>query len=201
MGIFIFVSISKSVTEKEWEKVYKETLKLVEIFPFAERGIITYAGEDIVCAVRTKEREISFGESKERGWCTTMDYNSLDGAEEYFIPEKLVDDRKLNLSAGDAMLEALPAYMNYDSEDERFCQTYSIPGGKTQGRAYHMYLLSVACLIEDRLGEKAFVYGDITRGQCCKAIEMANRYLEKPIEIPARCEAERLYHRIKKIAI
>lgn len=199
MGIFIFTAISKSVTEKEWEKVYKETLTLVEAFPFAERGVITYAGKDVVCAVRTKEREMSFGEPKERGWCTTMDYNSLDGAEEYFVPEKLVDDRMLNTSAGDAMMEALPAYMNYDSEDERFCQTYSIPGGKTQGCAYHMYLLSVACLIEDRLGEKAFVYGDITQGQCRKAVEMANQYLKKPIEIPARCETERLYRRIKKL--
>lgn len=147
-----------------------------------------------------KRNEVAFGESKERGWCTTMDYNSLDGAEEYFIPEKLVDDRMLNPSAGDAMLEALPAYMNYDSEDERFCQTYSIPGGKTQGCAYHMYLLSVACLIEDRLGEKAFVYGDITYEQCRKAVKIANEYLEKPIVIPARCEAERLYRRIRKLS-
>lgn len=200
MGIFIFTAVSKSVTEKEWDKVYKETLTLMEALPFAERGTITCEGKEIVCAVRTKEREVAFGESKERGWCTTMDYNSLDGAEEYFIPEKLVDDRMLNPSAGDAMLEALPAYMNYDSEDERFCQTYSILGGKTQGCAYHMYLLSVACLIEDRLGEKAFVYGDITYGQCRKAVKMANEYLEKPIEIPARCEAERLYRRIRKLS-
>lgn len=199
MGIFIFTAVSKSVTEKEWEKVYRETLTLVEAFPFAERGVVTYAGRDIVCAVRTKEKEMPFGEPKQRGWCTTMDYVSLNGAEEYYIPEKLVDDRKLNPSAGDAMMEALPAYMNYDSEDERFCQTYSISGGKTQGRTYHMYLLAVACLIEARLGEKAFVYGDITRGQCRKAVEMANKYLEKPIEIPARCEAERLYRRIKKL--
>lgn len=104
MGIFIFTAVSKSVTEKEWEKVYRETLTLVEAFPFAERGVVTYAGRDIVCAVRTKEKEMPFGEPKQRGWCTTMDYVSLNGAEEYYIPEKLVDDRKLNPSAGDASL-------------------------------------------------------------------------------------------------
>lgn len=59
---------------------------------------------------------------------------------------------------------ALPAYMDYDWEEERFGCTYW--GAKTQGEPYHMYLLAIACLMEDRLGEKAFIYGDITQGQC-----------------------------------
>ena len=38
------------------------------------------------------------------------------------------------------------------------------------------------CLIEDRLGKKAFVYGNITKGQCQKAVKLANEWLEKPID-------------------
>lgn len=64
-----------------------------------------------------------------------------------------------------------------------------------------MYLLAIACLIEDRLGEKAFVYGDLTLGQCRKAVEMANSYLKKSICIPARCEMDRLYRRIQKLPL
>ena len=37
MGIFIRLSISKSVTKEEWKKVYEETLQLIKNFPFAER--------------------------------------------------------------------------------------------------------------------------------------------------------------------
>ncbi|MCI8485482.1 MAG: hypothetical protein HFH41_14265, partial [Lachnospiraceae bacterium] len=57
------------------------------------------------------------------------------------------------------------------------------------------------CLIEDRLGEKAFVYGDITQGQCKRAVELANQYLKKPIRVPARCEKQRLYERISRLPL
>jgi hypothetical protein len=62
-----------------------------------------------------------------------------------------------------------------------------------------MYLLAIACLIEARLGEKAFVYGDITKGQCKKAVELANKHLKKPIDVPDRCDMERFYRRISKL--
>lgn len=69
-------------------------------------------------------------------------------------------------------------------------------GGKSQGELYHLYLLAIACLIEDRLKHKAFVYGDITYGQCVVAVDMANKYLEKKIVLPDRCVLECLYERI-----
>jgi len=45
MGIFIYEAVPKSVTKAEWEKVYEETLVLVDAFPFAEMGTVTYAGK------------------------------------------------------------------------------------------------------------------------------------------------------------
>lgn len=45
MGIFIYENVSKSVTKAEWEKVYEETLVLVDAFPLAERSAITYSGK------------------------------------------------------------------------------------------------------------------------------------------------------------
>lgn len=201
MGIFIHLEISKSVTEEEWNRVYEESLELVNAFPLAERGTITYAGKQVVCAVRTREREVRYGSGKKWGWRAEMDYGTLNWAEEYYLPKKLVDGREIDQRAGDAMMGALPAYMDYDSEEERFDHTYSLWGAKTQGEPYHMYLLAIACLIEDRLEEKAFIYGDITQGQCRKAVKMANQYLKKPIQIPARCDKDRLYKRIWQLPI
>lgn len=45
MGIFIYENVSKSVTKVEWEKVYEETLVLVDALPLAERSAITYSGK------------------------------------------------------------------------------------------------------------------------------------------------------------
>lgn len=74
-------------------------------------------------------------------------------------------------------------------------------GAKTQGEPYHVYLLAVAALIEARLGTKAFTYGDVTRGQFRKAVEIANQYLDEPIELPDRCHMDRLLKRVAQLPL
>ena len=51
MGISIHLSISKSVTQEEWEQVYKETLCLVEKFSLAEKRKVPIHGIDTFCMV------------------------------------------------------------------------------------------------------------------------------------------------------
>ena len=166
MGIFIHLEVSKSVTEEEWNRVYEESLELVKAFPLAERGTISYAGQQIICAVRTEEREVRYRSSTKRGWCTEMDYDTLNWAEEYCLLKDFIDSDDIDSDAGDAIMGVVPNCTDYDWKQEKFNHTYSLWGAKTQGEPYHMYLLSIACMIEDRLGEKAFTYGDITQGQC-----------------------------------
>lgn len=204
MGIFINMSISKSVTKKEWEKVYKETLFLVDKLPLAERISKNIHGIDTICLVRTKERTEKYGWYKEKsrtGWFADGDYICMNTAEDHFLPRDLVEEDTIEPEAGDAILGNVAAYLDYDWKDDICSHTYEIWGNKTQGETYHMYLLAIACLIEARLGEKAFVHGDITRGQCKKAVEIANKYLEKPIEMPDRCYTDRLLKRISKMSL
>ena len=202
MGIFIHMNISKSVTKREWKNVYEETLQLVKNFPLAERRKVMCKGIETICLVPTVEREETYGwnhENKRKGWFADGDDETLHTAERYSLYRELIKGNSVDVNAGDALLGALPAYLNYDWEDPRCSHTYSIWGDKTQGEPYHMYLLAIACLIEGRLGEKAFVYGDITKGQCRRAVELANEYLKKPIDVPDRCDMERFYRRISKL--
>lgn len=204
MGIFIRLSISKSVTKEEWKKVYEETLQLIKNFPFAERRKIKIHDIDTICLIRTEEQEDrdEWNPNKTKiGWNTIGDYDNMHVAENYYLPRDIVEDNKAEPDAGDAMLQAISVYINFDLEDERFHHTYNIWGNKTQGEPYHIYLLAVAALIEARLGTKAFTYGDITRGQFKKAVEIANKYLNEPIDIPDRCDIERLLMRIKKLPL
>ncbi|MBQ3164903.1 MAG: hypothetical protein IJC02_10300 [Lachnospiraceae bacterium] len=202
MGIFIHLDISKSVTAEEWKKVYIESLKLVEAFPLADIDKMEYAGDTVTCIVPTREQEsVSFFRGKSIGWAAAGDYETRKTAEEYFFPRDLIDETKIDESAGDAMMGEVSAYSSLNYDDPRCCKVYSLWDGKTQGEPYHMYLLAIACMVEDRLGNKAYVYGDITRGQCQKAVQMANQYLEKPIQIPARCDMNRLYERVDKLPL
>lgn len=205
MGIFIHLNISKSVTKKEWEKVYNETLFLIDKLPLAEKITKNIHGIDTICLVRTKERTEKYGwirEETRTGWFADGDYNWMNTAEDYFLSRDLVKEDEIDPRAGDAILCYLAAHcLGYRWKDDICSHTYGIWGGKTQGEVYHMYLLTIACLIEARLGEKAFVYGDITRGQCRKAVEIANKYLENPIEMPDRCYMDRLFDRISKLPL
>lgn len=204
MGIFINLLVSRSVTKEEWEKVYEETLHLVNKFPFADQKKIKIHGIDTICLVQTKEYEKTYGWHNEEtrvGWETVGDYITMKTAENYNLPRDLVGGNEVKHDARDAMFGAFPAYLPYDREEERFEHTYHLWGAKTQGEPYHMYLLAVACLIEARLGTRAFIYGDITRGQCRKAVEIVNQHLEHPIEMPDRCYMDRLLKRVSKMPL
>ena len=205
MGIFIHMSISKSVTVSEWKSVYEETLKLVEALPFAEKRKVKCKGIETVCLVRTKEREVTYSwynEKSRTGWIVDGDYETMCIAEEYSLFRDFIKVEDIVEDAKDAMWGIFPAYLDsFSHEDVRCGQIFDIWGAKTQGEPYHMYLLAVACLIEARLGEKAFVYGDITRGQCKEAVEIANQYLDVPICVPDRCDYRRFQKRVSKLEI
>lgn len=161
-------------------------------------------GIDTICLVPTVEREQAYGWNAEKirvGWFADGDYETLHTAEEYSFFKDMVQDDEVDVHAGDALLGMLPAYLDYDWDNPICKRSYHIWGAKTQGEPYHMYLLAIACLIEARLGEKAFVYGDITRGQCKKAVELANKHLAEPIDIPDRCDMERLFKRVSKLQL
>ena len=93
MGIFIHLNISKSVTKKEWEKVYNETLFLIDKLPLAEKITKNIHGIDTICLVRTKERTEKYGWIREKtrtGWFADGDYNWMNTAEDYFLSRDLV---------------------------------------------------------------------------------------------------------------
>ena len=202
MGIYIAMTISKSVTPEEWTSVYNETLRLVEAFPFSERREVPIRGIKTICLVPTKEREDRYGWNNENiltGWFADGDYETLCTAECFRLTRDRVTKESYDPEAPDAMFPVVASHLGYDPEDPRFHRYYQLWGSKTQGEPYHMYLLAVACLIESRLGSKAYVYGDITKGQCRKAVEMANQYLDTKIDLPARCDPERFLKRIKAL--
>ena len=203
MGIHIHLFVSKSVTKQEWNSVYEESLLLAKAFPLADLKKTNIKDIETYCLVPTHEYEdlsIWNTEHKKVGWCTVGDYETLDTGEDYYTPRYLIEDKEFDISAGNAILGAIPLYNDFEEDDIGDDQVYHLWGNKTQGKPYHMYLLAIACMMESRLGKKAFVAGDITRGQCRKAVALANEYLEKPIDMPERCDMEQLHKRISKLS-
>lgn len=171
MGIYIYLDISKSVSQEQWSKVYKESLRLAEQLPFAELQRTEIQGINTLCITPTKEHEALYRSSKNdtsRGWIASGNYIDMTLAEDHVLYEKLVDKNEVRPDAGDAIMNRLPSFIDCDPEASEFNQVYSLWESKTQGESYHIYLLGIACLIEARLGNKAFVYGILQEGNAEK---------------------------------
>ena len=196
--MYICYSISYSVTQEEWEKVYEETLDLAQKLGLADWSKFYYKGirHYAYCKVK-EETEEEFGKEKHY-WLACAEYNHLaDG--EYFRLDRELNNSKYNKDAGPAILRMIDYYTNVSSKSYENQTDYDVT--EHCAGLYAIRLLAILCLMESRLKEKVFTYGDISKSSCETAVELANKYLKEPIELPARCDYNRLYEIVKTIDI
>lgn len=194
----ICYSISYSVTQEEWEKVYEETLDLAQKLGLADWSKFYYKGirHYAYCKVK-EETEEEFGEEKHY-WVACAEYSHLaDG--EYFRLNRKLNNSKYNKDAGPAILRKIDSYTNVNSKPYENQTDYDVTD-HCKG-FYGIRLLAILCLMESRLKEKVFIYGDISKSSCETAVELANKHLKEPIGLPARCDYNRLYEIVKTIDI
>ena len=198
MGIFINSAISHSVSQSEWEAVYREALELAQKLGLAEVRRIKIGGVTVRCMSRTQEYTSPSRWLKEdwTGFQICGDYETLQIAETNYVPKNLRPVCAA-IEAADAMFEIYRMTQDHRYEPK----VYQLLGNKTQGYSHHVPLLAMCCLIEDRLGARAYTYGDITFGQCRKAVALANEHLAQPIRLPDSCDGERLIRRIQSLPI
>ena len=218
MGINIGLVLSEHIPEQKWHSVYDESLALAQKLGLADLTLQIIHGHAVQCLTITQESE----EYGRIGWRAVADYVDRDGAEWFYTYRDLHrrngdgqngyreyhDDQHLGDKSGDQQ-HGDP--YNHDILYEYAYYVVDLPGmeepkgtfremwgAKTQGKSYHMSLLAIGCLIQDRLGDDAMVRGDYTAGQCRVAVEMANRFLDNPIRVPCRCEPDRWLKRIER---
>jgi hypothetical protein len=216
MGVMLYLDICPDMaTNEQWEKIYGETLMLVEAFPFAEtvfdRDKFANFGLNFVYADRTREKDVDYKERKGLCWETDGDYKTFEFGETFKLWRDL-DNYKggygwkeidaSQIKGVDILANRLFFERNYDScydSLESLCcvNCKGLFGAKTQGYYYHLPLLAIACLIVDRLPKAAYVYGDITRGQIKEAVRWANVILSEPIGFPDTMDNDKLLMRLK----
>lgn len=199
MGIFISLHVAENTTKEEWEPVYEESIKLVKAFHLMDSEVVEVFGKRLFCAIPTEEKE----ENGDMCWSTYGDYVSMLTAEEQFLFRDLhcLSADQIEDKSYDPLISIASQHSVLDWEDDRCNNSFSFWNNKTQGEPYHMYLLAIGCMIEARLGEKAGISGDITIGQCREAVRLANKYLDKPIDLPVRCKLQELYERVRKLPV
>ena len=196
--MYLSFSISNSVTQEEWDKVYKKTLYLADKLKLADWSKFYYKGIRAYAYCKVKEQtEIEFGKKK-HFWLACGDYEYI-GDGEYFRLEKELDERDYNENAGPAIIGNIDSYTHVDSKPyenqtrDRYIRIYR--------GTYYIRILAILCFMESMLKEKMFISSDIYKRECENAIAYVNQYLKKPIALPARCDFNRLFEIVKTIDI
>ena len=194
MGIGIGITVSHAVPEGKWKAVYNEALNLAREMGLIENIDQVVRGHIVRCITPTKES--IFG--NKTGWGTCGEDYFRKCGEYYFFPKDLgeygVDETEDVIVYRARVLGILNEKACYDN----FRQFW---GDKTQGYPYHMNLLAIGCLVQDRLEPYAFVHTDINAGQCRYATEWANENLDTPIRVPCQADADRFLERIQTMDI
>jgi len=196
MGIVINLHlIPCRITPEEWKQVYRESLKLVEAYDFMDRIEARRNGLQYFFARKSKDRA-GFSKPGCHGWLSVGDLRTGEITGEFMLVQDLcayLPGKQLRDQGGEILLNALEGIKGI--KKTKGC--VNIWGGQTRGGDSHIYLLAIACLVVSRFPEAAMVSGDISVGQCRKAVRWANQYLEKPIELPVTGQMDRLLERLR----
>lgn len=203
MGIRIELDVDFSKVEQEqWESVYRESLELLEYYPFMDNIVDEDSySRAMVYTDRTKERYLSPWYPDIQGWYVIGDLDSYRHAESFMLVKDSTFYRykKPDRETGDIYFSLIKWYNDADQEIQAVRTGGTrIFDSKTQGYDYHKYLLGIALLIEDRLKPHAVVSGDITRAQLRKSMGWVNECLERKISLPDRYSYTTLFSRVKK---
>lgn len=162
LGRTIHLEVSGLLSQAEWGPVYEEALRLACALPLADRRTVDIHGSKICCLVPVRERREKLAWPKNRvrqGFRTCGDYEYMRTAGTFYLPGHVEDIHRMEHGC--------------DAEDASG-KFYILWQGFTMGEPYHIYLLALACLIEDRLKDRVRVYGRFTKEEYQEAANLAN---------------------------
>ena len=176
------VSISKTITQEEWEKVYEETLSLAPQLDLCYVKDFDYEGVIGKCFALPEELDKDDYDIERVLWRADGLYSKRIG----ICPVKFFK----NLEKNDCGQEKGSAFLGYAHDDESLSSI--IMGEELINEDYITSLLALAFLIEARLKDKAFVYGYFEYYLAQEALEKINKLLKEPIDMPVVCKPSEL---------
>lgn len=195
MGLNINMHVNThNISLAKWEKTYEESLLLLQKFP---APLMRLTQEQIYGQKRYvyTANIINGRNTKNEHWEICGDLLSYKHAESFQLYRHLKqrpfgsnDDYKKNILWAEG--EEL-AYRAGNGRD--------MFGNKTQGYPYHLALLAVTILFENRFPNEVHSTGDIDQTQVEQIVIWMNTILTTPVIKPICMDGERLYKQLKEV--
>lgn len=200
MGVYIKLSVlSDQILEKEWKEFYEDSLKLLKGYSGEIMGIQKEKKGSLTRHYYSREIEHGKNDSGKRHWSVVGDFASRETGESFSLYQDINHYCRKTFTSGvydDILLHIIDDYKDSDKQRKgNFCSVFH---SKTQGHSYHIPVLAVAMLAEDRFSGRAAASGNIDVYQARKAKEFIREILNNEVHLPICTDTVRLYNRIKR---
>ena len=185
------ISISKTITQKEWKKLYKEMLPLAKKLDLGYLRKFNFEGVEGYCISRAAEVI-----NEEGIFCPTQEPKlKLEGvySQRSIISQSYIDT---NLREEWCEKDIGSAFLGYAYSDHSLSTI--MLGEEIEDTAYTESILALAFYMEAKLPEKIFVYGNFQYEYAVKAVNKINEFLKKPIRLPLICRPKDLMLQTKE---
>ena len=185
------ISISKTITQKEWKKIYKEILSLAKKLDLCYLRKFNFDGVEGNCISRAAEvtEEVGiFYPTKETRLKLEGIYSQRTIINQSYIGTKLMDEWSEQDKGS--------AFLGYAYSDHTLSTI--ILGDEIENETYIISILAIAFYMEARLPEKIFVYGNFPYEYAVNAVKKVNQVIKTPIQLPLICRAKDLMEKTQQ---
>lgn len=200
MGLYINLVVNfDDIDDKKWEKTYEESVEMLQKFPIP---LIRLEYEEINGSKRIVATEDIVQDKglETEHWHICGDWESEQRAESFLLyryQKARYNNRPNNNRPKPKANNIL--WAPKDSINYRYAWGADIFGDKTQGRPYHLAMLAVGILFENRFPGSIFVTGNINKEQAEGILPWMNSVLKEPIKLPIGTDGERLYKKLQEL--
>ncbi|MCI0695997.1 hypothetical protein L0337_28855 [candidate division KSB1 bacterium] len=194
MGVYVNLTIVPSrIAPEAWQEAYEESLALLRGYSGEMMGIQFEQINSTKRRVYSRRIEHHIDDPKQRHWHVVGDFASKETGESFILYSDLEHYRDRG-SHSKSEGEINDIIVNIIEEKGGCRDVFS---DKTQGYPYHIPLLAVAMLVEDRFPKYAHASGDIDIHQAKQAQAFAKTVLKRKIALPLAVDASRLFQRLQ----
>lgn len=205
MGVFITMDIIPSrIDAEKWKAVFNETVKILNYGRLSRYGVKMIDGHKVYCTYLSGREDLRYPAKRtdkepEYGWKVTGDMLTGDNMEDFALHEDLAWYGHQDMEDNGADI-ALAYLFEEDAKELGIVvpDTRWVWDAKTQGRRGHMFLLAIGCLVNDAFPDAVRLGGDISYGQCEKAIEVVKEATGRDVVMPVRFDRTELFKRISR---
>lgn len=183
MGIHIYLHIQpQRIDELAWARVYDDLLYFLRAYPDGLIGLRRRGMSDGV--FYSRDLEVDADDPGRRHLTVCGDMKSKKTGEGFELYQSLypagIRRTRSHAKPDDDIL------LSYREHQWRARQVF---GSKTQGCPYHLAILAIAMLMENRFPSAAVVSGDIDAAQAARAAQWVHAALGKELRLPATCSS------------